>query len=254
MLNRAKADVKVFNDSLQLAKSLALELKKNIFKASLEGRNFSVALCGGKTPLEFFRQLAKKEIRDTIPWEKVHLFWGDERCVPTNDVDSNFRVVSEILIKFIPIPHQNIHRIRGESEPKLEAERYGKEIFSLLGNGKKDLPCFDWIILGLGIDGHTASIFPGDKHSLKTKNICAVSKNPETGQDRITLTMPVINQAWRVVFIVTGRNKANIVCGIIEKNLLVQKCPAFYVNPKTGFLQWWLDEDAASLLTNKCTP
>lgn len=244
----AEAKIKVFNNSLRLAQALALEWKESVLKADLDGRIFSVALCGGKTPAEFFKQIAKKEIKNYIPWKKVHLFWGDERCVPPDDIDSNYRVVHETLIDVIPIPPQNVHRIRGEDDPELEARRYEREICSLLCNGNNSLPSFDWVILGLGIDGHTASLFPGENYGLEVTDICANTKHPETGQGRITLTMPIINQAGQVVFLATGRNKAKVIFDVVEKTLPVKSCPASYVNPKNGLLQWWLDKEAASLL------
>ena len=123
-----EAEIKIFDNSANLDRAVAEKFRQYALKAQSEARNFSVALCGGKTPYGVYTQLAKPEFRTSVPWEVVHLFWGDERCVSPDHIESNYKMVCEALIDFIPIPSENIHRIRGEGNPELEANRYGDEI------------------------------------------------------------------------------------------------------------------------------
>lgn len=203
----------------------------------------SIALSGGSTPKVLFRLLAE-EYADAINWSKVKLFWGDERCVPATDEDSNYGMTQELLLKHIDIPLANIHRVRGEDNPVQEAARYGEVIKEEL-TMEGDYPIFDLIILGMGADGHTASIFPHEKELLMADRICAVATHPETGQKRITLTGPVINRAKRVVFLVTGASKTDKIKQIIREEGDWASYPAAHIRPLSGKLDWFLDEAAA---------
>ena len=164
-----------------------------------------IALSGGSTPKILFQLLAQ-DYRDKIPWHEIHLWWGDERCVPPDHEESNFQMTKELLLDQVNITSDHIHRVRGEDDPKAEANRYGKELLQNLP-GKNSLPQFDLIILGMGDDGHTASIFPHQMELLKLEEICAVAEHPVSGQKRITLTGPVINNACKIAFLLTGENK-----------------------------------------------
>ena len=166
--------VKIFNNATNLDKAVAEKFRQNALKAQSEGRRFSVALCGGKTPYGVYAQLAKPDFR-SVPWEVVHLFWGDERCVPPEHSESNYNMVREALIDFVPIPSENIHRIRGEGNPELEASRYGEEIQAHFCVNDTMVPNFDWILLGLGTDGHTASLFSKKDILSLGKNVCTVT-------------------------------------------------------------------------------
>jgi len=238
----------IFNDSESLSKAVAENWRKSALQANQEGRIVSFLISGGNTPRSVYTRLADPKFRDSVPWPTIHLFWGDERCVPPDHLESNFRMVRETLIDLIPIPENNIHRIRGENDPELEAKRYGDEILSCLCSARNNIPRFDWVILGLGADGHTASLFPGKDFFSESSDVCSVSKHPQTGQKRITLTMPVINQAARVTFLVTGKTKANVVADIFEQTSQGKEYPAGRVYPREGILQWYLDTEAASLL------
>jgi 6-phosphogluconolactonase len=205
--------------------------------------NVSIALSGGSTPKVLFRLLAE-QYADAVNWSKVQLFWGDERCVPPTDEESNYRMTQDLLLKHIDIPLANIHRVRGEEEPAQEAERYGTVINETLKQ-EGDHPIFDLIILGMGSDGHTASIFPHEKELLMADSTCAVATHPESGQKRITLTGPVINRARRVVFLVTGASKTDKVKQIIRQEGAWVSYPAAHIRPLSGKLDWFLDESAA---------
>lgn len=206
----------------------------------------AIALSGGSTPKVLFRLLAE-EYADEINWSKVHLYWGDERCVPPTHEDSNYGMTQELLLKHIDIPLSNIHRVRGEDDPVQEAERYGAVIEEELAE-EDGYPVFDLIILGMGSDGHTASIFPHQKELLMADSTCAVATHPESGQQRITLTGPVINRAKQVVFLVTGTSKLDKIREIIREEGNWSSYPAAHIRPLSGKLDWYLDEQAAAEL------
>jgi 6-phosphogluconolactonase len=213
------------------------------FKKWSSGKKpFTVALSGGSTPKILFQHLAEN-YRDAIDWRHVHFFWGDERCVPPDDEDSNFKMTDETLFQHIGIPKENIHRIRGEAEPAAETERYAAEIqqFVKTENG---WPRFDLVILGIGGDGHTASIFPDRMELLTSDKICAVATHPESGQQRISLTGRVIGNARKVAFLVTGAGKKSVVEEIRERTGDWETYPASHVRAAED-LYWFLDEKAA---------
>jgi 6-phosphogluconolactonase len=231
---------------------LAQELSQTFIKwatQSIKSKGiFFVALPGGNTPKPFFSELAKN-YKNAIPWDKVHFFWSDERCVPAVHPDSNFKTAKSQLLDFLDIPEENIHRIKGENDEIIEVKRYSEEIINFVPTHDGQ-PVFDLIMLGMGEDGHTASIFPGQKNLLHSPKICDISEFPKSGQRRITFTGSVINNALRVVIIVTGSSKAKRISDIINKAPGVKNLPAFHINPIHGELIWWLDEDAAAYIEN----
>ncbi len=238
----ASTEVKVLSKPKKVAKSVAREIKKLILKSNQQP--FHIALSGGNTPRKLFKKLAKK-YRDSIPWEYVHFWWGDERCVkPTSDL-SNFRMANENLFLKIPIPAKNINRIRGERNPENEAERYSDDLIEHL-EIRNGFPVFDIILLGLGDDGHTASIFPENLELFHSKKVCAVTVQPGSGQKRITLTGDVINNAKSIFFMVTGEKKAKRLSEIMNNEEVAKKHPAYYVEAQTGSVTWFVDEPAAS--------
>lgn len=234
--------VRIMNDKEALAEALADEFESAASRVAEAGRTMFVALSGGSTPALFFRSLAAR----TINWETIHFYWGDERCVPPENVESNFLMASRELLNRIRVPEENIHRVRGEMDPDQEAERYALEIVRNLPLNSFGIPAFDWIILGLGTDGHTASIFPGFRLRPAQGSLCAVAGHPETGQERITFTLPLINGARRVSFLVSGENKSEIVTSILQKSEGFLEYPAAHVSPQEGILEWFLDRGAGS--------
>jgi 6-phosphogluconolactonase len=210
------------------------------------GNSFNVALSGGTTP-ELLYSVLGDHFSGAVNWNLVHFFWGDERCVPPENSDSNFGMTSRALIRKLTIPAQNIHRILGENDPEKEAQRYSREIRENTRE-KNGLPVFDLIILGLGEDGHTASIFPHSAHLLNSDKICEVAVHPVSRQSRITITGKVLNNADNVSFLVTGPKKAEIVASIINKHKSALNFPASAIVPTDGTLKWYLDKEAASLL------
>ena len=203
----------------------------------------SVALSGGNTPQALFEWIVKLD-KGTVDWNKLLVFWGDERCVPPEHTDSNFRSAQKSILIPLDIPEEHIFRMQGEAEPEKEAARYSQllaEHLTMVGG----FPQFDLILLGLGEDGHTASIFPGNNSLFATTQFCTVAKHPQSGQHRITLTGSVINHASEVVFLVTGTPKAGIVSQIAETPERVHY-PAAKVSPVSGKLTLFLDKGAAS--------
>ncbi|WP_340110809.1 6-phosphogluconolactonase [Maribellus mangrovi] len=238
-------EVKIYKTPKKVYKGIA----KSIIKLARESNQkvFDIALSGGNSPKGLFKKISKK-YKDEIPWERIHLWWGDERCVGPDSDESNYKMTVDYLLSNIDIPEGNIHRIRGEEDPEKEALRYSKELEETLNSRGKD-PVFDLIILGLGDDGHTASIFPDQIELFEYPENCAVAEHPLTGQKRITLTGNVLNNANRIYFLVTGANKAMRISEIMNDSEAAKLLPAYYIAPKNGDLIWFLDDEAASLIS-----
>jgi 6-phosphogluconolactonase len=244
-----KAELRVFPSAEELVANLAAGMMQKIVHSKDVGASFSILLPGGTTPGLLFRSLAKQSHGKT-KWDHVHFYWGDERCVPPTDPESNYRMARMLLLDALSIPEANIHRIRGEDEPITEARRYASELRSVPG-ANQGMPVFDLVLLGVGEDGHTASIFPDRMDLLRSAGLCEVSVHPATLRKRITVTGQVINTSPDVVFLVTGRNKANVVAEIIQGSERSKVYPAAYIKPANGALTWFLDKEAAFYLNEK---
>jgi len=240
-----KRIIRISKDLYEMSQEVAASISNQVNDFSRFKRRLSVAFSGGNTPRQFFSVLGNDYGTNTL-WKYVDFFWSDEKCVPPDDPESNYRSVREAFFDKADIEEKNIHRIYGENNPLEEAERYSGEIKRLTSN-RLGLPVFDIIYLGLGEDGHVASIFPESSHLLNSSRIFEVSEHPVTHQKRITLTVPVINNAEKVIFMISGRNKAEIVYEILE-NQNSSDYPASKIKPVFGTLYWYLDLDAASLL------
>ncbi len=201
--------------------------------------DYHIALSGGHTPSLLFKMLAEN-YKESMPWHKIQLWWGDERMVPPDDPESNYRVAYEQLISRIEIPADHIHRIQGEADPLEEVKRYEAEIESQIPH-KNHIPSFDLIILGLGEDGHTASIFPGQENLLDSKRLTEISRHPITSQIRITITGKVLNNAHKVAFLVTGKTKAKVLGKIIHHHKDAEFYPAAHIRSAEE-LHWFIDK------------
>jgi 6-phosphogluconolactonase len=243
-----KDNIRIYDSPLTLAKALVLDLKSSLEQCVLHNSHFYLALSGGSTPKLFFEQLAYESSQDDWPWQYLHIFWSDERCVPPEHPESNYGMTRRMLFDIIPIPPINIHRIRGEASLFEEALRYEDEIKNTIQEQNSGVPIFDWIMLGLGEDGHTASLFPDSVVLAEKSHICMVSENPRTGQKRITMTLPLINKARRVSFLAIGESKMYIAKNIITSHEDNRLFPATLIRPVAGILEWFLDERAARLL------
>jgi 6-phosphogluconolactonase len=238
--------IRIFKSKEILAETFVKELIKNINKYSRQNKIFNIALSGGNTPEIIYSTICDK-FRDKINWDIVHFYWSDERCVSPLDPESNFGMVFQCLLDNIKIDDTHIHRIRGEENPESEAFRYSQEIKANVRR-INNAPEFDLIMLGLGTDGHTASIFPDQMQLLNSGHICDVSVHPVSKQKRITLTGKVLNNSSSVSFIVTGEEKSEIVFKIIKKTDDSLIFPASHINPLKGKLEWWLDDEASRLI------
>ena len=235
----------IYPDKDALAGAFVCEINSFLTETKESERPLHIAISGGSTPLSIFRKLAETTRKEE--WSKIRLYWGDERCVSPDDEQSNFGNAKNTLIDPVELPEDHVHRIRGEDEPSSEAIRYGQLLMDHLPV-EKGLPVFDWIWLGLGTDGHTASIFPHQLNLWSSKGPCVVATHPENGQKRISITGNLINEARRVSFIVSGKSKAQIVNEIVMREGRYMDYPAFYVAPKTENLEWFMDQDATSWL------
>jgi 6-phosphogluconolactonase len=242
-----KASVNIFSGEEELASRLAEEIVRRIMAAATSERHFSVALSGGSGPVLLYSFLGD-EFSKSVPWDFVDFFWGDERCVSPDSPDSNYGAAMKHFLGKVGIPHMNIHRIKGENEPEAEAERYSGEISSLLPV-RDGLPVFDLQLLGIGKDGHTASIFSDNVSLFSSDKICDVTMQPETGQKRITLTGRVINNSEAVVFLGHGNSKSSVIAEILNSSAGSKKYPAAHVTPVYGSLDWYIDNEAASELS-----
>lgn len=236
--------IKIFNNSTELTSAFCDKL----LNLSSNKDKVFISLSGGSTPRMIFKALAEN-YKNKIDWKKVYLFWGDERCVSPDDEQSNFGMTKELLLNHINIPPENIHRIKGEEKPEQEAVRYSKEILDVVPI-KNNLPNFDLMVLGIGEDGHTASIFPDQLQLLNSKNICEVSVKSDTKQKRITLTGNVIKNSDIIIFLAAGDKKSQIIKEIIEgEEKSRSKYPAANIHPVSGSLYFYMDKAAAKYLT-----
>lgn len=208
----------------------------------------NLCLSGGTTPKSIFEYWAEN-CKESIDWERITFFWGDERCVPPENPMNNFGMTKEHLFDKIPnISYRNLKRMHGENEAHEEAEWYSR-ILERKVLQRKGVPCFEIIMLGLGDDGHTVSIFPNQIELWDSEENCVVATHPESGMERVSITGKVVNNAQYAVFLATGKNKAEKVRDIIQqREKYMATLPAAKVNPEYGYLCWFLDEDAASLL------
>jgi len=205
----------------------------------------NIALSGGNTPHDIYSLLAKNSYRNRVDWNCVHLFWGDERMVPPDHPDSNFGMVQQALLAHITMPEDNVHRIRGEIAPEQASAEYTK---LLRDHFREDLPHFDLILLGIGEDGHTASLFPGTDALVEYNQPVTAVFVPKFNTWRVTMTLPVLNAAGEIVFLASGSSKSNIAQRILSVEQPTKDLPATLVNPENGMVHWMLDSDAAALI------
>jgi 6-phosphogluconolactonase len=234
--------IRVFEDLEELSAAAAGAFAEAARRAVRERGRFSVALAGGETPRTLYRSIAAR-FRESIPWSGVHLFWSDERFVPPEDAESNFRMVREPLLEGVPIPQDNVHRPETElGDPDECARRYESAVRSFSGS---EPPRFDWTLLGLGEDGHVASLFPGSPALEESERlVVAIRESPKPPPVRITMTLPLINKSREIHFLVSGRGKHGILFDVLRGS--ENGLPARRVQPVEGSLHWWLDRPAAS--------
>lgn len=247
MTGGIRPQVRVFPDLETVSRAAAGFLVACSKKTIAARGRFTVAISGGSTPRGLYTLLGSSPYQEKINWKQVHLFWADERCVPVDHRESNYRLADDAFISKVGIPNENIHRIGGEEGPDQAAAQYEQELLTFFGPAP--FPVFDLIILGVGEDGHTASLFPGTV-ALREKNRLAAPVYLESRKlNRVTLTLPVLNHAAEVLFLASGRAKAGVVLAIVEKKN-PERYPAGLVQPVRGGCTWFIDREAAGLLTD----
>lgn len=236
------SEIQVFElvDGLQEA---AARHATEVLQATTSGQDIRIALSGGSTPKRFHELLADSE---GIDWSRVHVYWGDERTVPPDDAASNYRMARETLLDQVAIPSVQVHRMRGELDPGEAAEEYERTLRETFGVAPPELPRLDLNILGVGPDGHTASLFPGTAALEERERWVVANHVPQQQSWRITLTYPVLNAARLTLVLVSGESKADAIRRIFDPNE-TDKPPAAFIQPR-GQIIWLLDEAAAAML------
>lgn len=241
--------VRVFADPEGVARAAAEEFERRVLQKVQSHGDFAVALSGGSTPKRLYALLATPPFADTMPWERVHFFWGDERAVAPEHPDSNYGTAREALFDRISIPPGNVHRIPAEQpDPETAASAYESTLRRFFRLASAALPRFDLIFLGMGADGHTASLFPGSDALRETRRLVVAPWVEAVGSHRVSLTCPVINNAACIVFLVTGAEKAEPLRRVLETEDGGAELPARLIRPRDGELFWFVDRAAAARL------
>jgi 6-phosphogluconolactonase len=228
-----------------LAEAAAAFVATKIDEAVSARGTCTVVLAGGSTPRDVYGLLAQAPYASSIPWGSVEVFFGDERCVPPDDSQSNFRMANESLLSRVPLLVGHIHRMRGEIEPERAAAEYAQELERVFGAGD---PGFDLVLLGMGADGHTASLFPGTAAVAETRAPVAATWVTKLSSWRISLTFPALNSASTVMMLVSGLDKADTIARVFDAATPSPDLPVTLLNPRSGELHWFLDSDATSRL------
>jgi 6-phosphogluconolactonase len=242
-----KPDIRIFENLTALSEAAAGLFIESCARSILERGRCLVALSGGSTPSKLYELLGKSPYAEQIDWPHLHIFWGDERCVPPEDLESNYRQVHDILLTRVPIPTENVHRVQSEAEPRDAAIEYA---LTLKGFASAPLnwPRFDLVLLGMGDDGHTASLFPGSEVEIPAPTAAVTANYEGRPANRVTLTPVVFNAAGRAIFLVSGASKSQTLADVLNGTYQPQRFPAQRIRPADGELIWMVDQAAADKL------
>lgn len=250
-------EVKVFDDLTALSRAAAEVVFELANRAAAERGLFSMVLAGGGTPRKLYEILASDPFAVKMPWKDVHLFWGDERFVPPESPESNYGMVNRAMLEQVPIPAENVHPVRTTqfNTASEAAADYGTEVEKFYSANDNDseskrwnFPRLDLVLLGVGADGHTASLFPGGDELAETRKLAVAVRAPENYEttDRVSFSLPLINNAANVLFLAGGREKRQVLDAVLnDPNRAREKYPAAMVDPADGRLIWFLDREAA---------
>jgi 6-phosphogluconolactonase len=243
-------EVYILKNAAELS-ATAAELIVEMIQEVLQHKDrFTFALSGGSTPKELYSLLSGDPYRDQIAWDKIHFFWGDERHVPPDHPDSNYRSAQERMLSKVPLPPENIHRVRGETpDAQQAAEDYEQELMGLFNLSAGQVPKLDCVLLGMGPDGHIASLFPGTRAVWEKKRLVVSNWVEKFMHSRITMTFPVLNNARRIIFLVAGGNKAEVLREVLEGDETTELLPAQMIRPDHGNVLWLVDRAAANRLS-----
>jgi 6-phosphogluconolactonase len=248
MANEPRGDVECFADRSEMVHIEAERVVARARQAIATRGQFFLALSGGSTPRPLYELLASPLFATRIDWPLVQLFWGDERCVPPDQPESNYRMAREALLDHVPIPRTNVHRIHGERGPAVAAAAYETLLAGFFGNPEfPPKTSFDLVLLGMGADGHTASLFPGTAAARETRRWVVPSPGPQRGSWRVSLTPVLLNAAENVTFLVSGADKAERLKDVLEDGQ-PDLLPAQLIRPTHGALRWMIDTAAATRL------
>lgn len=240
--------ITVFKDTAELSRTAAELFVQTAREAVEQHGRFTVALTGGSSPVQLYRLLAQSPYREQVPWQQTYIFWGDERWVPLTDERSNAKMALDTFLRQVPVPENQIYPMWGEGEPEEFASHYEQ---LLQKHFHQQLPQFDLILLGMGDDGHTASLFPGTEVLRETSRwVRAYYLTPQS-MYRVTLTAPLINQAGKIVFLTFGANKAPALYEVLEGSRNPEQYPSQLIQLQQGEVHWLVDEAAASRLTRQ---
>jgi len=245
-IRKSNYEILVLPNAEELALEAARKFAEMAEASTKDGGRFTVALSGGSTPKAKFHALTEKPYADTVPWRSIYFFWGDERCVPPDHPDSNYRMANETLLSKVPVPRENIFRIPAEDEDHERAAASYSETLRKFFAGER--PALDLVFLGMGADGHTASLFPGTAALQAGDRIAAPNYVEKFQSWRITLTASAINMARSVIFLVAGADKAPALKEVIEGPRNPELYPSQLIEPSQGSLLWMIDEAAAKSL------
>jgi len=243
--------IRTFTDAEGVSQAAAVEFVRCAAEAVAARGRFSVALSGGSTPQRLYQLLALPPHRAEVDWTKVEVFWGDERCVAPDHKDSNYRMAREAMLDKLPIPAGQVHRMEAERADRASAARDYQSILARVLPGSAP-PALDLVLLGMGPDGHTASLFPGTRALEEKSAWVVVNYVPKFATDRITLTVPILNRARQVLFLVAGTDKAERLAEVLEGPHEPTRLPSQLIRPE-GRLVWFLDRAAAARLTTSLT-
>jgi 6-phosphogluconolactonase len=242
-----KVDYRIFKDSDTLSQAAAKIFVKTASSALHARGRFLVAFSGGSTPTGLYRLLATEPYRQQVDWPNTFIFWGDERCVPPSDSGSNYRQAMGTLLTHVPVPDENILRIKGELEPAEASKDYIRTL-KRFASSPLDWPRFDLVLLGMGDDGHTASLFPGSPVETSEPALSVTADYQGRPAMRVTLTPPVFNSARQVIFLVAGESKSAVLAHVINGEQQPLQYPAQRIHPTDGKVVWVVDEKAGSKL------
>jgi 6-phosphogluconolactonase len=257
ILRVARGEIRVCEDSRELALEAAKDFARLADQYVVGLGRFTAVLSGGSTPRAMFSLLAEEPFIKTVPWASIYFFWGDERAVPPTHSGSNYRMAKETLLSRVPVPPENIFRIPAELDDRERAAREYSETIRQFFSGEaapgttsplSAWPRFDLVLLGMGSDGHTASLFPRTGALKVIDQIAAANYVQKLNAHRITLTSTTINNARNVTFLVAGEDKAQVLKSVIEGPADPELYPSQLVQPRSGRLTWLIDEEAASAL------
>ena len=244
-----KPEIRIFKNVEKLSRGAARLFVEQAAQSISERGRFLVALNGGSTPTRLFEMLATS-FRERIDWSKVHIFWGDERCVPPDDPGSSYGQARDVLLSHVPIPETNIHRVKGELGPAEASNDYAL-ILKEFASSPLDWPRFDLVYLGMGEDGHTASLFPGSLLDVSEPTLPVTAHYQDRPANRVSLTPVVFNSAQMVAFMAAGEKKAQTLAEVLSGRYNPELYPAQRIDPKEGQLIWLVDEAAASRLPTR---